>query len=523
MSTRSLLSSITDRQRSDQSSAVADRAATSIISSGSPSADTARSVRSFVLGSRRDWHIRRPTTPRFRLGWHLLGPLAVIVSCLVSWPAFAGAQGEDGNVAFGLWIGAVSILTMSWSFILAIRPRILEPLFGGLDSMYRVHRWAGALSILFMFLHTSVEPEIEGGILGASRSVADSAEDLAGVGEVMLYVLIALSVVRLFPYRWWRLTHKLLGIPFAFACWHFFTAEKTYANGSPWGWWFGFWMVAGLAAFVHRVIGRDMLVRGRRYRVVEADHQGSTTRLELEPVGKPIGQALGQFAFLKLQVPGMSEPHPFTIASAPEQRNLEFYIRHLGDWSQRLPEYDLVGQEALVEGPYGEFAPFAHGAAGERSADAGHRSTEGGGAVLWVAGGVGITPFLAALDQPAQPGRPTPTLLYAVRDVDDNPIVDRLREAEREGRVNLHLFTSATGRLTPAALDRIFPEGLNGAHVALCGPAGLVATMADAASARGSNHPETEDFDMRQGFGPERSSQWRQLAGRFRSVTPAAT
>ena len=74
-----------------------------------------------------------------------MGPLAVISSVLVSWPAFAGASGKEGSVAFAQYIGAVSILLMSWNFVLALRLRPLEPFFGGLDRMYRVHlgpaRW----------------------------------------------------------------------------------------------------------------------------------------------------------------------------------------------------------------------------------------------------------------------------------------------------------------------------------------------------------------------------------------------
>lgn len=445
----------------------------------------AASVRSFLLGSPGDWHLRRPGRPSLRAGLHLLGPVAVVASVVSAWPAFAGATGEDGNVAFGLWVGAVSILLMSWSFILALRPKVLERFFGGLDSMYRVHRWAGALAVVFMFLHTSVEPEIEGGIRGASRSVADQAEDLAGFGEIMLYVLVGLSVIRLFPYRLWRWTHKLLGVPFVFACWHFFTAEKPYANGSAWGWWFGSWMVVGVVAFVARVVWRDMIARGRRYRVVAAEHQGTTTRLELEPLGDRLGQRVGQFAFLKLHVAGMSEPHPFTVASSPSQQNLEFYVRHLGDWSAKLPDAKLVGATATVEGPYGRFEP-------EKCS-------------VWVAGGVGITPFLAALEttEPAA----TPVLFYAVRSVEDNPIVDRLRSAEANGLVELHLFTAATGRLGPADLDRRFPDGIAGRQVALCGPAALVSTMADAALSRGAAGIENEDFDIRQGFGPERSAE----------------
>lgn len=461
-------------------------------------ANSLDSIRRFVLGSPADWHLHTPVVPRLRPGLRHIGPLAVLASLAVSWPAFAGATGEDGNVALGLWVGAISIILMAWSFVLALRPTALEPIFGGLDSMYRVHRWAGTFSVLFMFLHTSIEPEIEGGIRGAGRSLADSAEDLAGFGETMLYILVGISIIRLFPYRIWRWTHKLLGIPFVFACFHFFTAEKPYANGSTWGWWFGFWMVIGTAAFVARVFGRDMVARGSRYRVVAAEHRGSTTRLELEPVGKPLGQRLGQFAFLKLDVPGMSEPHPFTIASSPDNPNLEFFIRHLGDWTDRLPETDLIGKRVLVEGAYGTFKPLGHT----------------GQEVVWVAGGVGITPFLAALDRPKPTDGPIPTLLYAVRDIEGNPIVERLRSAEAAGRVRLHLFGPGTARLSPADLDRLFPDGMKDYHVALCGPAGLVRSMADASLRRGAAEAETEDFDIRQGFGPDRSRELDALARR---------
>lgn len=453
-----------------------------------------RSIATFVLGSRADWHLRVPSLPRLPHGLSWVGPAAVIASCLGSWPAFAGATGDGGNVALGLWVGAVSILLMAWSFLLALRPKLLEPMFGGLDSMYRVHRWAGSLAVVFMFLHTSIEPEIEGGILGAARSVADQAEDLAGAGEIMLYILVGLSLVRLFPYRFWRWTHKLLGLPFVFASWHFFTAEKPYANSSAWGWWFGAFMVGGIVTYLLRVVGLDMLQRGRPHRIVAADHSGSTTRLELEPTGRPLGQDLGQFAFIKLDVAGMREPHPFTIASSPERKNLVFYIRHLGDWSQRLPDTNLVGSTVQVEGPFGEFSPL------------GSQPSQ----PVWIAGGVGITPFLAALDREpnaASGSENTPVLFYAVRDADDNPIVDLLRQAEAQGRVELHLFTRATGRLSPAALDDRFAGGMADCHVALCGPAGLVRDMGDAARSRGAHKTETEDFDIRQGFGPERSAE----------------
>ena len=455
-----------------------------------------------ALGKPSDWQLRRPHIALPKPGLHWTGPLAIAASVAVSWFAFAGATGEEGNVAFGLFIGAASILLMAWSFVLAVRIRLLERFFGGLDSMYRVHRWAGVLSIGAMYLHTSVEPEIEGGIRGASESLADQAEGLAGTGQTMLYILVAASVLRWLPYRWWRWTHKLLGIPFAFACFHFFTAEKTYANGDPWGWYFGAFMLAGLAAFVVRVIGRDAIARGSSYRVSAASVHRSTLELELEPAATPLRYEAGQFAVLKVQRKGLTEPHIFTIASSPDEGVLRFYIRDLGDWTARMHAEDLEGAEVIVEGPYGEFDPIGHS----------------DGPTVWVAGGVGITPFLsAATSLPVTDAADRPTLFYCVRDVDDAMAIDRLREAERNGQLHLVICSSADGtRFGETTLvDRFGPDGLRNAHIAVCGPAGLVSSVRATGSAMGADEVEHEDFDIRQGFGPDLSRDVAALTSRI--------
>lgn len=452
-----------------------------------------------LLGRPSDWHLRKPSLRigRPRLAW--LGPIAVTISTLVGWYAFQGAQGEEGgSVAFGLFIGAASIVLMAWSFVLAIRIRFLERFFGGLDSMYRVHRWAGSLAVVAMFWHTSAEPEIEGGIKGASESLAEQAEGLASTGEMMLYILIGLSLLRWFPYRWWRLSHKLLGIPFAFASWHFFTAEKTYANNSPWGWYFGAIMVAGLAAWVWRTGVISALLPGHRYRVTSAVVRETTMDLELEPDGKPMTHKAGQFAVVKIQKKGLTEPHVFTIASPPDAGRLRFYIRDLGDWSSKIQGHDLIGERVIVEGPYGTFDPYGHG----------------DGSLIWVAGGVGITPFLSAIA--ALPASvdvvDRPTLIYCVPREADATAIEAMRQAEADGRIRLEVFASREGRrFSPEGFQAVVGDRLQGAHVAACGPAGLVADVADLARRGGAHEVETEDFDIRSGFGPDMSREVEDL------------
>lgn len=415
----------------------------------------------------------------------------------MSWPAFAGVIGEEGgNVQYGLWVGATSIILMAWSFVLALRPRTLEPLFGGLDRMYKAHRWAGSAAVVAMFLHTQAEPEVEGGIRGASRSIAGQAQDLAGVAEIMLYILIGISLLRWFPQRYWRWTHKLLGIPFAFASWHFYTAEKTYENGSAWGWWFGGFMLAGLGAYVLRVIGRDMIRPGIRHRVTAVKRQGSTTELRLAPVNRRLGQRAGQFAVVKIQAPGLREPHVFTVASGPDDEELRFFVRDLGDWTARIQSADLIGTEVIVEGPYGQFEPLPHDP----------------GPVLWVAGGVGITPFLAATSTLAPtPPAERPLLVYCVRDRAD---ATALEAAVAEERLRLEVFASGDGRRFDAAqLAELTPD-LRGVHVAVCGPSGLVSAAIDAARGLGASDVETELFDIRGGFGPDLSVTVEHVLGR---------
>ena len=449
-----------------------------------------------LLGRPSDWHLHKPRlrVGRPRLAW--LGPLAVVVSTLVGWYAFQGAQGEEGgSVAFGLFIGAASIVLMAWSFVLTIRIRFLERFFGGLDSMYRVHRWAGSLAVVAMFWHTSAEPEIEGGIRGASESLADQAEGLAETGELMLYGLVAISLLRWFPYRWWRWTHKLLGIPFAFACWHFYTAEKTYANGSPWGIYFGSIMVIGLVTFLWRVIGRDAVAQGLKYEVERAESDGTTLELTLQPKKTALDYHAGQFAILKIQEPGLREPHAFTIASSPQSGKLNFFIRDLGDWTAKLQTADLVGSEVIVEGPYGEFEPYGDDADGP---------------TVWVAGGVGITPFLSAIDglEPAPAGH-RPTLFYCVRHAEDATAIDILRVADAEGRIDLVVVASSEGpRFSEATLREHFgDDGLRGAHIAACGPSALVDTAMTTGDKMGAASLESEDFDIRGGFGPDMSKE----------------
>lgn len=461
--------------------------------------DTATTVTSTMIGSRDDWRLRRPALPgRPAVGPQLIGAIMAIGSLLIGWFAFDDTIG-DGSAGFALFIGSVSILMMAWSNLLSTRAAALEQLFGGLDRMYRWHRWFGALSVGAMWLHIQTVDDVKG-IAGASRDVADAAEDLADTGSTLLYILVAISLLRWLPYRWWRLSHKLLVLPYAFACWHFYTATKPYANDSAWGLWFTGFMLLGLAAWIHRVIWRDMIRRGRAHRVSAVHRTGDTIDLELSPIGEPLRYRLGQFAFLKVAARSMSEPHPFTIASAPGDPTLRFVVRDLGDWSGSLASRLAVGDRVTVEGPYGRLDPLPD-----------HHVDE----IVWIAGGVGVTPFLGAATAQDPGEGPTPRLFFCIRSRDDAPGLVDLERAAAEGRIELHVHASAEGnRLTADRLTAVVGSaGLRRAHVVMCGPDALVRDMREACRALGAGVVHVEGFDIRTGIGPDLSRRIASLTG----------
>jgi predicted ferric reductase len=413
-----------------------------------------------------------------------------ILSMAIGWYAFKDARG-DGAVGFALFIGSVSILLMAWSNMLATRIAPLEQLFGGLDRMYRWHRWFGALSVGAMWLHIQTADDVKG-IRGASEDIADAAEDLAETGSNILYVLVAVSLLRWLPTRWWRVSHKFLVLPYAFSSWHFYTSTKPYANASVWGAWFTGFMILGLVAWVYRVVWRDAIRRGRHYRVSKIVDAGHTVEIELEPIGAPLRYNIGQFAFLKFGVRGMSEPHPFTIASSPDESDLRFFIKNLGDWTDALQHRIQVGSRVRVEGPYGALPLFPS-----------HSESD----IVWVAGGVGITPFLGAACSRMPDDGPVPHLFYCIRSTEDASGLEQLQQAAQEGRIVLHVHESAQGnRLRSQDLAKVMTQdGNRSAHVVMCGPDGLVKSMRAAMRTLGVRHVHVEGFDIRTGVGPDLS------------------
>ncbi len=415
--------------------------------------------------------------------WGLLALLAML--WFLAEPSFIPSASFFGlRAAMMQFTGIVAIGCMSLAMVLALRPRWPEAWFGGLDKMYRLHKWLGIAALVVAIVHWlwAQGPKWAVGWgwlerpVRAERPLIDNPVEafLAGqrgfaetVGEWAFYsavLLIALALMQYFPYRLFYKTHRLLAVAYLALALHAVVLTRFSYWTLPIGWLTAVLLAYGTWAAVIvllRRVGADRQVKGT---IASLRYYPGVRALETEievPRGWP-GHKPGQFAFATSDVEEGS--HPYTIASAwhPESPRISFITKELGDHTSRLREKLCVGQDVKIEGPYGCFT---------FDDDCQHQ--------IWVGGGIGITPFVARMKHMAlQKGEPdwpegqTADLFHSTADVDEEALAKLAADAE-SAEVRLHVWVDArNGRLTGEGIRAAVPKWRE-ASIWFCGPIGF--------------------------------------------------
>ncbi|MCT4655013.1 MAG: ferredoxin reductase family protein [Cohaesibacter sp.] len=435
----------------------------------------------------------------------LLPPLALI------WQFSAQ---HDVSILFSQYAGAVSLISMAWIQLMATRLPGIEATFGPLDQVYVLHKWLAVFAISAAFLHESIDAnpfgeseKIENGSsamqsLGILSSLQGFAEDLGEIGYNGILILGLGSLISFIPYHIWRWSHRLIGLFFAAAAFHYLLIRKPFeVMADPVGLYIAIFCIVGIGSFLY-LSAKGMLARKASYQITEIDRQGTITNITLSPCEKArkLSYRAGQFAFLSFEQDGFSEAHPFTISSAPcEDGSLRFSIASLGDYTSRLHGLK-AGTKARLSGGYGRFLK--------------PRSDK---EQIWIAGGVGITPFLAWLQTVPVDAKGKITLYYGLRSLDASPFRQELEaHAARLANLEIHFFESDKGqRLTADFIAQDWDAPLTNIPVAFCGPAPMREALKTGLAKHGHTPKKFhyEEFQLRSGLGLRRL--WRYISGRF--------
>lgn len=181
----------------------------------------------------------------------------------------------------------------------------------------------------------------------------------------------------------------------------------------------------------------------------------------------------GQYASIGFFVGGRPTPmRSFSIVSAPNSDGiLQFAFRVQGPFTKGLSRLQ-TGAEVRVQGAYGSFT--LDPAYDQRA--------------VFLAGGIGITPFISMLRHADATQLSMPiTLVYACRSFSDIPFYDELRElAARNSQLRVYYFVSdgripadadnhvIAGRPGNAVFDQITSGTYRNSTYFVCGPKGLM-------------------------------------------------
>ena len=298
-----------------------------------------------------------------------------------------GALVNVGQVA-----GLVGMAMLSIAFVLSSRARFLEDYFGGLDKMYRVHHRLGQTAFVLLLIHPVAHalrfiPDDFGRAL---RFLFPTHEKLAvNLGAYAFWGLLLLMTLTLFvkiPYDKWKLSHKFIGLVLIIGTIHMLTVQSTRGRPvavieNPILRYYMFCLAAlGILFFCHKLIVLPLLSRPHVYTVKAVRRlNDEVLHIELSPRRRPVTFMPGQFVFVTFYQEGLShEAHPFTICTVPEQKDIALVVKALGDFTSALYRRLRSGAGAKVEGPYGRF-DYRMGSPRQ----------------IWIAAGVGVTPFLS--------------------------------------------------------------------------------------------------------------------------------
>jgi predicted ferric reductase len=430
--------------------------------------------------------------------------VALVVATTALW-VVAKPSAEPAGAYVGQLFGALSIVLLSIALVLISTLPWIEVWFDGIDRAAIWHRRVAITGLVLLAPHVLMAASPDGTALGGPlgaigalgmvglalwailprwRSVVPGP--LRGLVVALRDAPVVRDVRRVFGgYERWRALHRTTGLFVAAGFAH------GLLDGSPWDaapvlrWTYVAAGGIGLAFYVYR----ELLAR---FFLSLHDYQVSAVRpvapglveIALRPLGRPMRFMPGQFAMVYLEGRDGWHRHPFTIASAPTEDEVRVTVKALGDYTSQLQELVEPGMPAVIGGPHGR---FTH-----------HKGTD---RQLWIAGGVGVAPFLSWLR--SLDGQPLPERIDFFYTSSDGavPFAAEIEAiAARHEELHAHVLdTSVHGRLT---VERVLAAGGGDPrHVSvfLCGPEPMLRTFQSGLRAAGvpGRHIHREHFDWR--------------------------
>jgi predicted ferric reductase len=441
---------------------------------------------------------RRLSVPQERP--RLLALVLLVVLALVPvalWGAMSPLGPRFGSLATSLQSVAIALAlagTACFALNLFLGGRLwfVENLFGGLDRMYRVHQVNGRVAYLLLASHAvlMVASSATSSISTALHLFIPSGNWAIFLGPVALAAMtisIGLSLFANLEHEVFVWVQRSFGAIFVVALFHFLRVPaagvasqslKVYLAGIS---------AVGVGAWIYRSVFGNVLVRRHDYFVADVRRLADrVTEITMVPVGAPVVFVPGQFLYVTFRSAGISRGlhpvalspeeqsptlrvrpgdianqfHPFSITSPPAAAELKVAVKAVGDYTTAMRDL-APGDAARIEGPYGRFS--YRKIANTRQ--------------IWIAGGIGVTPFLSMARDLETTLSYEIVLYYCTKSLEAALFLDDLNDvAVRYPSLRVISFREDEhGWITAAEIEQ--NDHIGDRDILICGPVAMIDSL----------------------------------------------
>lgn len=278
----------------------------------------------------------------------------------------------------GKLLGLVGFVLLLFQYVLSSKIKWIEHGIG-LDVLFRVHKKVGLIALILITAHPIlffISEKLQGYETPMSvlkvLGVITLLLLLGAAGAALLYGLLSLK------YETWKGIHKIAYAIFVLAFIHsFFIGSDLQRWPMRIVWVILAILFIGTLAYK---LQQRLYMRRNPFKVAGVSQETyDTWSVHFEgthPLYNP-----GQFMIVQLLRDGeTSEPHPFTISSSPTGERLSISVKSVGDFTSTIGETKTTDM-AYIDMPYGVFSFLTYDARD----------------LVFIAGGIGITPFMSML------------------------------------------------------------------------------------------------------------------------------
>lgn len=426
-------------------------------------------------------------------GWTLVFVLALVPAVLwllappliPRFSSFAIGMSNIGQL-FGL-IGAAMFAT---NLLLSTRLKLVEDLFHGLNRVYHRHGQLGQFALILLLFHPlMLLPKYAGNSFSqAALFLLPSTNWPQTYGWLALTGMILLVVATLYiplKYNFWKGTHKFFGLAFFLASLHIWFIPSDVSHYLPLRAYMLTLSGAGLAAYTYHTLLGKFLVKRFRYVVRAVNQLGDNViNIVMAPLGQRLNFTPGQYVFISFGDATVSrESHPFSITSGLNEKTLSITAKNLGDYTSKLKTL-AVGATAEIEGPFGIFS-YAN-ASGKKQ--------------IWIAGGIGITPFISMAKSLRTGANYKIDLFYCLKNEGEAVYLNELTalaETLNSGLKIIPFYSDRQGYIDATKIENRVGK-LTDQEILICAPPLMITALKEQLATKGVNKKliHSEEFNL---------------------------